>query len=87
MTARSRVDSSASASATVYVTDFAGNLSWRNDAGLTGQNLRELALSPATLKELGFLKIKPIVSEPHAFPQRNGLGQFVVPANESNKAA
>ena len=49
VTATSRMDATASASATVYVTDYWGQSSWRNDPGLTGQNSLELALNPATL--------------------------------------
>jgi hypothetical protein len=45
------------ASATVYVTDYAGQSSWRNDSGLTGQNQQELALSPATLTAGTFGKV------------------------------
>ena len=57
VTATSRSDPTASSSAAIYVTDFAGNLSWRNDSGLTGQNGKELALSPATLASGSFGKL------------------------------
>ena len=57
VTATSRTDSTATASATVYVTDYAGQLSWRNDPGFTGQNRQELALSPATLAAGSFGKL------------------------------
>jgi hypothetical protein len=49
VTVASTTDPTAGASATLYVTDFAGQSSWRNDSGLTGQNRQELALNPATL--------------------------------------
>lgn len=41
---------SESATATAAVTAFAGTFSWRNDAGVTGQNRLELAMTPATVK-------------------------------------
>ena len=57
VTATSRSDPTASAAATIYATKFAGLSSWRNDPGLTGQNLQELALNPATLAAGLFGKI------------------------------
>ena len=57
VTATSLSDSTASSSSAIYVTDFAGNLSWRNDSGLTGQNRQELALSPATVASGSFGKL------------------------------
>ncbi len=57
ITAKSKSNPSISASATAYVTDFAGTLSWRNDAGLTGQNAQELALNPATVQPGRFGKL------------------------------
>jgi len=70
VTATGPTDPAASASATVYVTNFAGHLSWRNDPGLTGQNRQELALDPATLATGLFGKISscavdgPIYAQP-----------------------
>jgi hypothetical protein len=57
ITATNPTNPAANASATVYVTDFAGQLSWRNDSGLTGQNVHEWALNPATLAAGGLGKI------------------------------
>jgi hypothetical protein len=70
VTATSRSDSTVTATATVYVTDLAGTLSWRNDAGLTGQNRRESALSPATLSAGLFAKLSscPVDGQIYAQP-------------------
>jgi hypothetical protein len=48
---------SATASATVWVTSYAGTFTWRNDAQRTGQNPQEAALSPATLNSTNFGKL------------------------------
>jgi hypothetical protein len=53
ITAQSAVDTSASASSTVAITDLAGVFSWRGTEGDTtrqGINLKEYALDPSTLK-------------------------------------
>lgn len=47
----------ASGSATVEVTDFAGNLTWRNDNSRSGINGQELALTPANVTPKTFGKI------------------------------
>ena len=69
VTATSRSDSAAGASATIYVTDFAGHSSWRNDPGLTGQNRQELALNPATLATGLFGKIFSCAVDGQAYAQ------------------
>jgi hypothetical protein len=69
VTATSRSDPAASATATVYVTDFAGHLSWRNDPGLTGRNQQELALTPATLAAGLFGKIFSCAVDGHVYAQ------------------
>jgi hypothetical protein len=70
VTATSRSDAAAQASAIVYVTTFAGQSSWRNDAGLTGQNLQELALNPSTVAGGNFGKIAscPVDGQIYAQP-------------------
>jgi hypothetical protein len=57
VTATSRADPEAKATATIYVTNLEGVFSWRNDLGLTGQNNQELALSPANLAAGSFGKL------------------------------
>ena len=69
VTATSRSDPTASAAATIYVTDFAGLSSWRNDPGLTGQNLQEWALSPATLAAGLFGKISSCAVDGQVYAQ------------------
>ena len=44
----------ATGSATVEVTDFAGNFTWRNDNSRSGVNSRELAHSPQTVNSSSF---------------------------------
>ena len=69
VTATSRSNPAAGASATIYVTDFAGHSSWRNDPGLTGQNRQELALNPATLTSGLFGKISSCAVDGHLYAQ------------------
>jgi hypothetical protein len=70
VTATSKTDASNVAQATVYVTDLEGQYSWRNDPALTGQNTKELALSPATLASGSFGKISScaVDGQVHAQP-------------------
>jgi hypothetical protein len=70
VTATSRADASAMASATVSVTGSAGQSSWRNDPGLTGQNRQELALNPAALASSSFGKVSScaVDGQVHAQP-------------------
>ena len=58
-----------SATALVAVTDFAGNLSWRNDNSLTGQNRRELALTPTTVSGGQFGKLFSCPVDGHVYAQ------------------
>jgi hypothetical protein len=55
--ATSAATPTASASATIWVTPYAGTLTWRNDVQRSGQNPEELALSPATLNSTNFGKL------------------------------
>jgi hypothetical protein len=57
VTAVSKTNATAAATATIYVTDLAGQFSWRGDSGLTGQNRQELALNPRTLAAGSFGKV------------------------------
>ncbi len=69
VTATSRSDPAASATSTMYVTNFAGHLCWRNDPGLTGQNRQELALNPATLATGLFGKISSCAVDGQVYAQ------------------
>jgi len=57
VTARLNANPSVAGQATVYVTDFAGTLTWRNDNQRSGVNSRELALSPSTVNSATFGKL------------------------------
>jgi len=78
VTATSKSDSTVSASATIYVTSFAGHLSWRNDPGLTGQNRQELALAPATLANGLFGKISSCAVDGQIYAQPLYAANLVV---------
>ena len=54
VSAISNSDSSASASATVAVTDLPGVFTYHNDTARTGQNLQEYALTPTTVNSSTF---------------------------------
>ena len=69
VTATSRSDPAVGASAAIYVTDFAGHSSWRNDPELTGQNRQEFALNPATLAAGLFGKIFSCAVDGQAYAQ------------------
>jgi chitodextrinase len=55
--AASTVDATATASVNIAVTDIAGVLTHHNDNQRTGQNLKEYALTPATLSSATFGKL------------------------------
>jgi len=51
------MNTSVTGSAQVYVTDFPGTLTWRNDNWRSGVNSHELALTPATVSSSSFGKL------------------------------
>lgn len=57
VTAVSTTNSSTTASATVWTNNYAGVFTQHNDRQRTGQNLQEIALSPATINKSGFGKV------------------------------
>ena len=54
VTATSNTDISVSADASIAVTDLTGVFTYHNDSARTGQNLKEYALSPATVNSATF---------------------------------
>jgi hypothetical protein len=57
ITAKLMTNASVAGSAQVYVTDFPGTLTWRNDNSRSGVNRQELALAPATVSSTTFGKL------------------------------
>jgi chitodextrinase len=57
ITATSVADATKSVSATIAVTDLTGVLTWHNDSGRTGQNLKEYALTPSLVAASTFGKL------------------------------
>jgi hypothetical protein len=55
--------------ATVYVTDFPGNLTWRNDNARSGLNSRELLLSPTTVSPSTFGRLFSCPIDGYAYAQ------------------
>ncbi len=59
----------AAGTATVEVTSFPGNLTWRNDNARSGVNSQELALAPPTVSATTFGKIFPCPIDGFAYAQ------------------
>jgi hypothetical protein len=57
ITARLNANPGVAGQATVYVTEFTGTLTWRNDNQRSGVNSHELALSPSTVNSATFGKL------------------------------
>jgi hypothetical protein len=55
--------------ATVYVTDFPGTLTWRNDNARSGVNSRELALSPLTVNTTTFGRLFPCMVDGYIYAE------------------
>jgi hypothetical protein len=56
-------------SATVEVTDFPGNLTWRNDNARSGINSQEMVLSPGTVNSSSFGKLFSCPIDGYAYAQ------------------
>ena len=59
----------ASGSAQVAVTDLAGTFTWRNDNSRSGQNQKELALTPATVTSSTFGRLFSCALDGYAYAQ------------------
>lgn len=68
-------------SATVEVTDFAGNLTWRNDNARSGTNSRELALAPSTVNSMTFGKLFSCPIDGYAYAQPLYVPNLPIPGN------
>ena len=69
ITARSTADTTASASATIAVTDLAGVFTYHNDLSRDGSNSKEYALTPATVTSATFGKQFSCAVDASAYPQ------------------
>ena len=56
-------------------TSFSGILEWHNDAGITGQNLKETTLTPANVNQNTFGKLfsYPLDDQSYAQPDRKSV--------------
>jgi hypothetical protein len=66
-------------SATVEVTDFPGNLTWRNDNARSGINSHELVLSPATVNSASFGKLFSCPIDGYAYAQPLYVPNLLMP--------
>jgi len=78
-----QTDSAVSASAGVTIilpTDFAGNYSWRNDPGLTGQNAHESVLAPSSVDSTHFGKLFGCPVDGQIYAQPLYVSNVTIPA-------
>ena len=68
-------------SATVEVTDFAGNFTWRNDNARSGQNQKELALAPATVSSATFGKLFSCAVDGYIYAQPLYVANLAIPGS------
>jgi hypothetical protein len=68
-------------SATVEVTDFAGNFTWRNDNARSGQNQKELALAPATVSPATFGKLFSCTVDGYVYAQPLYMAHLAIPGS------
>ncbi|MBZ5659479.1 MAG: hypothetical protein LAO08_03660 [Acidobacteriia bacterium] len=69
ITAKLATNPSTGGSAAVYVTNFPGTLTWRNDNARSGVNNREMALAPATVNSSTFGKLFSCPLDGYAYAQ------------------
>jgi hypothetical protein len=97
VSAASTVDATATASVNIAVTDIAGVFTHHNDNQRTGQNLKEYALTPATLSSVtfgklfscpldapGFVYAEPLYVANLLMPQDNKKHNVIFVATESD---
>lgn len=71
----------ASGSAQVAVTDLAGMFTWRNDNSRSGQNQKELALTPATVASSTFGKLFSCALDGYAYAQPLYVANLAIPGS------
>jgi len=79
ITAALSANSNVTGQATVYVTDFPGMLTWRNDNARSGVNSWELALSPATVSSSTFGKLFSCTIDGYAYAQPLYVPNLAIP--------
>jgi hypothetical protein len=67
--------------ATVYVTDFPGTFTWRNDNARSGVNGQELALSPSTVNSATFGKLFSCPVDGYVYAQPLYVANLPIPGN------
>jgi len=68
-------------SAKVEVTDFAGNFTWRNDNGRSGQDQKELALAPTTVSSFTFGKLFSCTVDAYIYAQPLYVANLAIPGS------
>ena len=81
ITAQLIANPSALSSAQVWVTDFAGTLTWRNDNARSGINNKELALSSANVSKAKFGKLFSCSLDGAAYAQPLYVPNLAIPGN------
>jgi hypothetical protein len=67
--------------ATVYVTDFAGTFTWRNDNARSGINSQELALSRTTVNSSTFGKLFSCAVDGYVYAEPLYVANLAIPGN------
>lgn len=81
VTATLKANPSALGTAQAEVTDFTGNFTWRNDNARSGQNQKELALSPATVSSTAFGKLFSCAVDGDVYAQPLYVANLPIPGN------
>ncbi len=77
------MNTSVTGSAQVYVTDFPGMLTWRNDNWRSGVNRHELALAPATVSPTTFGKLFSCPIDGYAYAQPLYVPNLPIPGDRT----